>query len=509
MTALVDFTGNKIFQEKAAPLERQILATLLDMPSKLSAIAEIIEVDDFITDIGRQIFAWIRTQAKSDFDVSPALAQSRFTGSPAIEAFLMTVLCEMPSPGQITRHAEELRDLAARRDTINNLQRSLPELLQQNVPIETVLSKVAAGVQKTTGKLNSNQDTVLSYGQVGEKWRIKFKETIERGGIAGLATHFTKLDEMLAGLQPADLIIVGGRPSMGKTTFAMNIVENVALKGGEAVLVFSLEMPSEAIYQRSLASVGGIDFGDLRSGRLKVGDAEKLKLAAQKLDAAPIFIDDEAGLTLQQVVSRAIKMKKKHNIKLIMIDYLQLMTVSEYARGNTNLGVGELSKGLKQLAKLLGIPVIALSQLSRNLEQRPNKRPINSDLRDSGSIEQDADVIMFVYRDEVYNPETEEKGIAEIIIGKQRNGPLGYEKLAFGGAQSCFRNLEDGATTVATTLQASRNQVEARRLAPLKGVDGITERLEAKEFPQATLGLNLDTAPPGPTDLSEIPDIPF
>lgn len=505
MTALVDFTGNNHFLEKAAPLERQILATLLDMPSKLAAVAEIIEVEDFISEPGRQIYAWIRTQAKSQFDVSPALAHSRFSGNGAIESFLMAVMCEMPMPGQITGHAEQLRDLAARRDTANNVQKLLPALYQDGVSIDATLSRLAEGVQRTTGKLNSNQNSIRTYGQVGLTWAENFKKVVAKGGIAGLEIHFTELDKMLAGFQPADLIIIGGRPSMGKTTFAMNIVENVALKTKRGVLVFSLEMPSESIYQRSLASVGGIDFSDLRSGQLKVGDDAKLRLAIQTLDGAPIYIDDEAGLTLPQLSSRAIKLCQEHDIAMIMIDYLQLMTVSDYARNNTNLGVGEISKGLKQLAKLLNIPVVALSQLSRNLENRPNKRPINADLRDSGSIEQDADVIMFVYRDEVYNPETEDKGIAEIIIGKQRNGPLGEVRLEFGGAQSNFRNPSSGEVT--STLRANTDKIEAKRLAPLKGADGKTEQEELRMFPRAGLPAPASDLTPG--DSAPAPDIPF
>lgn len=506
MTALVDFTGNMVFQEKAAPLERQILTTLLDMPGKISAVAEILEVEDFISDPGRQVYAWIRSQAKAHYDVSPALAQSRFAGIQAIEAFLMAVLCEMPMPGQITRHAEELRDIAARRDQLSNLQSRMPELLQQNVSIETTLSKLAEGVRRTTGKLNSNQNTIRSYGDVGRDWEEQFKERVTRGGVAGLETHFTDLDELTAGLQPADLIIIGGRPSMGKTTFAMNIVENVAIKSGKGVLVFSLEMPSTAIYQRSLASVGGIDYNDLRTGQLKKGDDAKLKLAIKTLDGANIFMDDEAGLTLQQLSSRAIKWCKEHDIALIMIDYLQLMTVSEYARGNTNLGVGEISKGLKQLAKLLNIPIIALSQLSRELERRPNKRPINSDLRDSGSIEQDADVIMFVYRDVVYNAETEDPLAAEIIIGKQRNGPLGEAKLEFGGSQSCFRNREG---TVATTLKGNTAKLEARRLGSLKGEDAITEEQELRQYPLSNLPDEVNVPGVPGIDETGLPDIPF
>jgi replicative DNA helicase len=506
MTSLVDFTGNMMFHERAAPLERQIIATLLDMPSKLAAVAEIIEAEDFISDPAKQVYAWLRAQKNGAYDVSPALAQSRFTGVSSVEAFLMMVMCELPSAAQITRHAEELRDLAARRDQINAIQQSLPELLQQNIPLESTLSKISAGVQRTTGKLNSNQSSIKSYAEVGVAWSEEFQERVMNGGVAGLETHFTGLDDMLAGLQPADLIIIAGRPSMGKTTFAMNIVENVAIKSKRGVLVFSLEMPMKQIYQRSLASVGGIDFEDLRKGQLKNGDEAKLQIAIRTLDGAPIYIDDEAGLTLPQLRSRAMRLAEEHDIGLIMIDYLQLMSVSEYAKSNLNLGFGEISKGLKQLAKALNIPVIALSQLNRSLEQRPNKRPINSDLRDSGSIEQDADVIMFVYRDVVYNPDTENPLAAEIIIGKQRNGPLGEVHLEFGGSQSSFRN--PGVGTTPTTLKANNAKVEARRLGPLKGSDGVTEAQEKRQFPERfapDLGLPIMSSADNPAP----PDIPF
>lgn len=501
MTSMTDFTGNMIFQEKAAPIERQILATLLDMPSCFQGISTTVEVSDFLSDPARQVFAWIRTQTLGNFDISPALAQARFSGVASVEPYLMNLLMEMPSHTAIGRHAEELRDIAARRDTMNSIQKNLPELLL-SVPVESVINKIAEGLQKTTGRLHSNQASARSYAAVGLTWLEKFKATVERGGgISGLQTHYTKLDAALSGLQEADLIIVGGRPSMGKTTFAMNLVENIAIKSDEAVLVYSLEMPAEQIYQRSLASVGGLNFSDLRSGNLQVGDEAKLAVAMDKLGNAKIFIDDEAGLTLAQVTSRATKLKAEHNIAAIMVDYLQLMTPSDHNKGSVQQGISEISRGLKQLAKKLNIPVIALSQLSRDLEKRPNKRPINSDLRESGAIEQDADVIMFVYRDEVYNPETKDKGIAEIIIGKQRNGPLDIIRLAFGGATSSFRNLEEDSAP--TTLATNRAKMEARRMADLKGVDGKTEKQERIEYPDQPDFL------PDPTLTDDPDNIPF
>lgn len=471
MTAHADLSKITIFNEKAAPLEKQILATLLDSPSLYDNIADIIEANDFIGDHAKQLFSWIRSQIKGLFEVSPALAMSRFAGSPS-ESYLLDVLCEMVSETSLKSHAEELRDLATRRAMLISFQSIGPDFLKTDIPVDSTISRMSEAITLGNSRLVSNKDAIRSYADVGETWSAKFKETIARGGMSGTPCGFHELDEILAGLQPSDLIIVGGRPSMGKTTFSMNMIEHISLAIGGNCLVFSLEMPSEGIYQRSLASVGGIDYADLRNGRLKVGDDEKLALTREKLANASIFIDDTAGLTLNQLSARAIRQDKETPLSAIMIDYLQLMQFSQHYIGNPNLGVSEITRGLKQLAKLLGVPIIALSQLSRSLETRPNKRPINSDLRDSGSIEQDADVIMFVYRDEVYNPETEFKGIAEIIIGKHRNGSLGTVLLDFGGAQSSFRNRKNGGNASSTLAQAKKKS-EIVKFGDVKSADMV------------------------------------
>ncbi len=453
------------FHENAAPLEKQILATVLEMPALLSDVFEVLEAEDFFSNPAKQIFSWIRSESKNGNEISVSLAQSRFAGTPSVEAYLLEVFCEMPSSSALSRHADELRELAARRDAIQAIQANLPDLLKSDIPLEGALSKINESIQRANNRLNSSQNTMLSYAQVGEEWKRQFKENIEKGGTSGLSTGFYDLDEALAGLQDADLIIIGGRPSMGKTTFAMNIIENISVVQNLPSLVFSLEMPSKSIYQRSIASVGGIDYDDLRKGKLKVGDLEKLQIATEKLGGAPIYIDDQAGLSLSQLSARAIRAKKEWGIKAIMIDYMQLMTVSRHLQNNRNEGIGEISRGLKQLGKQLELPIIVLSQLSRELEKRNNKRPIPADLRDSGSIEQDADVIMFVYRDEVYNPETADKGIAEIIIGKQRNGPLDTIKLNFGGSQSNFRNRQGGSSS----LQQVRDN-QAKHLGSMESI---------------------------------------
>ena len=262
--------------------------------------------------------------------------------------------------------------------------------------------------------------------------------------ITGLATGFIDFDNDTTGLQPADLVIVAGRPSMGKTTFAMNIAENAAISSKEPVAVFSMEMPADALAMRMLSSLGRINQQNLRTGKLKDDDWPRLTSAIGLLNEAPLFIDDTPALSPTELRARARRLKREHGLSLIVIDYLQLMQGSGKGGENRATEISEISRSLKALAKELNVPVIALSQLNRSLEQRPDKRPVMSDLRESGAIEQDADLIVFIYRDEVYNSESEHKGIAEIIIGKQRNGPIGKTRLTFQGQFTKFENFAPG-----------------------------------------------------------------
>ncbi len=259
--------------------------------------------------------------------------------------------------------------------------------------------------------------------------------------ITGLSTGFIDFDEMTTGLQHGDLVIVAGRPSMGKTAFAMNMVENVAIRSQQPVLVFSMEMPGEQLAMRMMSSLGQIDQHKVRTGKLSDDDWLRLSSAVSLLSGAKLFIDDTPALSPSEVRARARRLAKEYGqLGLIVIDYLQLMSMPGY-KENRTLEISEISRNLKALAKELNVPVIALSQLNRSLEQRHDRRPVMSDLRESGAIEQDADLIVFIYRDEVYNPETPDKGIAEIIIAKQRNGPIGKVRLAFFGRFTRFDNL--------------------------------------------------------------------
>ncbi|HEB96207.1 MAG TPA: replicative DNA helicase [Sedimenticola thiotaurini] len=261
--------------------------------------------------------------------------------------------------------------------------------------------------------------------------------------ITGLSTGFTDLDRMTSGLQPADLVVVAGRPSMGKTTFAMNIAENVAIKSGRPVAVFSMEMPGDSLAMRMMSSLGRIDQHRVRTGKLEDDEWPRLTSAVSILAEAKMYIDDTPALSPTEVRARARRLMREHgDLGMIMIDYLQLMQVPGGSENRTN-EISLISRSLKALAKELNVPVVALSQLNRSLEQRTNKRPIMSDLRESGAIEQDADVVIFIYRDEVYNEDSPDKGMAEIIIGKQRNGPIGTIKLTFLGQYTKFENYID------------------------------------------------------------------
>jgi replicative DNA helicase len=272
-------------------------------------------------------------------------------------------------------------------------------------------------------------------------------ELYEQGGaedVTGVATGFADLDKMTAGLQPGDLVIVAGRPSMGKTAFALNIGEHVAVNLQMPVAVFSMEMGDTQLAMRLLCSVGMLDAQRLRTGRLNEDDWSKLMAATQKTQDAPLYIDETPALSALELRSRARRLARTcKGLGLIVVDYLQLMSSTRQGE-NRAAEVSEISRSLKALAKELNCPVIALSQLNRSLEQRADKRPMMSDLRESGAIEQDADVILFIYRDEVYNPETPDKGIAEIIIGKQRNGPTGKVRLTFMGQYTRFANSTYG-----------------------------------------------------------------
>ena len=332
-------------------------------------------------------------------------------------------------------------------------------ILRQLIAVGTAISNVAFNPEGKSSEemLDLAEGQVFEIAEKGAKRSggfIQVKEVLSRvvdridtlfeqdSPITGLSTGFNDFDEQTSGMQPADLVIVAGRPSMGKTTFAMNLAEHAAIKSKVPVAVFSMEMPADALAMRMLSSLGQIDQHRLRTGRLNDDDWPRLTSAIALLNEAPLFIDDTPALTVTELRARARRLKREHGLSMIVIDYIQLMQGSSRSRNeNRATEISEISRSLKALAKELEVPVVALSQLNRSLEQRPNKRPIMSDLRESGAIEQDADLIVFIYRDEVYNEDSAEKGKAEIIISKQRNGPIGTVALTFQGKYTRFENF--------------------------------------------------------------------
>lgn len=426
--------------------ERSVLGGLMLDNTAWDSVADRIGEDDFYLRRHRLIFRGIAKLADQNepFDaitLSEWLDQNDLLNDVGGLAALGQLAQDTPSAANIQSYADIVRE--------NSVMRQLIEV--GNKIANTAYSKEG---RDTSAMLDHAEALVFEIAERGKRGKRGFREirdllsaAVDRidklsqqdDPITGVPTGFTDIDDMTAGLQPADLIIVAGRPSMGKTTLAMNFAENAAIKHKLPVAIFSMEMPGEQLALRMMSSLGHIDQHKVRTGRLDDDDWPRLTSAVSLLDSAPLFIDDTPALSPIELRARARRLKREHNLGLIVIDYLQLMQVAD-TRENRATEISEISRNLKALAKELNVPVVALSQLNRSLEQRTDRRPVMSDLRESGAIEQDADVIMFIYRDEVYNEDSPHKGLAEVIVGKQRNGPIGTRLLAFRGQFTRFEN---------------------------------------------------------------------
>jgi len=444
-------------QEKIATLkvpphsieaEQAVLGALMLDDQRWDSVSEVLLASDFYRREHRLIFEAMAAQSRASKPIDViTLSESLLAANQLQEAggleYLGELVTNTQSASNVVAYAQIIKERAVLRKLIsvahgiadsgyNPDGRSSAELLDA---AEQAVYRIAderpsdGGPQAITPVLKSAVDRIEKLFE-------------SQGSITGVSTGFKDLDEMTSGLQPADLVIVAGRPSMGKTTFAMNLVETAVLQGGKPVLVFSLEMPAESLVIRMLSSLGRIDATRMRNGKLENEDWDKLSMAVAKLRNCPLYIDDSSGLSPSEMRARARRIvRERGELGMIMVDYLQLMQVKGSSENRTG-EISEISRSLKLIAREFSCPVIALSQLNRSLEQRPNKRPVMSDLRESGAIEQDADVIMFVYRHEVYDPErVETKGCAEIIIGKQRNGPIGTVNLSFIGRHTRFENF--------------------------------------------------------------------
>lgn len=358
------------------------------------------------------------------------------------EVYLFELANNTPSAANISAYADIVRERSVLRQLItaanqitdnafNAQGRSITELLDS---AERSVFAISEQGSRGEGPVNIKEYLAKTMDRIDTLFHANTP-------ITGMPTGYHDFDEMTSGLQPSDLVIIAGRPSMGKTTLAMNMAEHVAIKSRAPVLLFSMEMPGEAIVMRLLSSLCRIDQLRIRTGKLADEDWPRISSTVSMLSDAPLYIDDSPGLSPAEMRARARRLAKEHGqLGLIVVDYLQLMQVPG-ANENRTAEISEISRSLKGLAKELKVPVIALSQLNRGLEQRADKRPVMSDLRESGAIEQDADLIVFIYRDEVYNENSPDKGTAEIIIAKQRNGPIGKVRLTFMGQYTCFENF--------------------------------------------------------------------
>jgi replicative DNA helicase len=427
--------------------EQAVLGGLMLSNSGFDAVASLISDKDFFASDHQLIFQTMRqlNAEQKPLDIitlSEALQNNRQLDQIGGSSYLVELSNNTPSSANINAYAQ----IVLERSIIRQLITAASDIVKKGYnPLGWDSNKLLAEAEKRLVAIiesRPNQGGFLSVNEL-------LKEVVERidqlfnsdADITGLSTGFADLDEKTSGWQPSDLVIVAGRPSMGKTSFAMNMAEHAVLHQEKPVLVFSMEMPASQLIMRMMSSLGKIDQTKLRAGNLSEDDWPRLSSAASRLKDRPLFIDDTPGITPMELRNRVRQVTREHGQPgMVLVDYLQLMSGSVATENRTN-EISQISRELKNIAREFNCPVIALSQLSRNLENRPNKRPINSDLRESGAIEQDADVVVFIYRDEVYNEESPDKGVAEIIIGKQRNGPIGTCKLTFLGKYTRFENL--------------------------------------------------------------------
>ena len=426
--------------------EQSLIGGLMLDAQAWDKIADVVTAEDFYRKDHRLIFSAIANLVEAGSPCDVVTVSEFLDKRGELEAaggleYLATLANETPGAANARAYAGILRDRAIERSLIN-------------VGNEIAGSAFATDGRSASDLVDEAERLVFEIAEQGARGRAGFKslkqilpEAVDRidvlhqsdGDLTGIPSGYTEFDKLTAGLQAGDLIIVAGRPSMGKTTLAVNIAENAAIGAKVPTAIFSMEMPSQQLAFRMISSLGRVDQSHLRTGRFPDEDWSRINTAVQLMSDAPLFIDDTPGMSPTEIRARARRLQREHGLGLIVVDYLQLMQVPGN-KENRATEISEISRNLKALAKELSLPVIALSQLNRSVEQRTDKRPVMSDLRESGAIEQDADMIIFIYREEVYNQDTPRKGIADISIAKQRNGPIGDFPLTFVGRYTKFEN---------------------------------------------------------------------
>ena len=427
--------------------EQAVLGAIFLEPSSLTLASEMLIPEDFYRGAHQRIFnAMLKLNDKGEaidlITVTEELAATKLLEDVGGISYLSELAGSVPTAANIEYYAKIVEE----KSLLRRLIRTATSIAQDSYTREDEVDALLGEAEKSILEV-SQRKSAGSFHQIKDVL-VRTYDNIEVmhnrvGDITGIATGFAELDKMTAGFQRNDLIIVGARPSVGKTAFALNIAQNVATKTDEKVAIFSLEMGAEQLVMRMLCAEGNIDAQRLRTGSLTDEDWGKLTMAMGSLSNAGIFIDDSPGVRVQDIRAKCRRLKQEQGgLGMILIDYLQLVLGSGRSGENRQQEVSEISRSLKALARELQVPVIALSQLSRGVEQRQDKRPMMSDIRESGSIEQDADIVAFLYRDDYYDKESENKNIIEIIIAKQRNGPTGTVSLAFVKEYNKFVNLE-------------------------------------------------------------------
>ena len=450
MSAILN-SSDEVQQLKVPPhsieAEQSVLGGLLLENSAWDKVADVITEDDFYRHDHRLIFRSIAVLAENDQPLDIITLSEWLKDRDELEnagglAYLGTLAKDTPSAANIKAYADIVREKSVLRQLIS-------------IGSEITDDAFNAGDRPSKELLDDAERKVFEIAEQGNRQKdfhnIKglLKDTLAHidelsksdATLTGADTGFNELNDMTSGLQKGDLVIVAGRPSMGKTTFSMNLAEYIAINDKKPVAIFSMEMPAEQLVLRMFASIGRVPLSDIRTGKIREEDWPRIGMAVKTFGETQLFIDDTAAMSPTEIRAKARRLARENGqLGLIVIDYIQLMQ-SGGKSDNRAAEISEISRSLKALAKELQVPVVALSQLNRSLEQRPNKRPIMSDLRESGAIEQDADVIMFIYRDEVYNEDSPDKGMAEVIIGKQRNGAIGKVRLTFTGKYTRFDNF--------------------------------------------------------------------
>jgi replicative DNA helicase len=443
----VSTIANKTLLPHSVEAEQAVLGGLMLDNKRLDAVLEVVSEADFYRDDHRQIFRMMQVLQENSQPLDVITLSEELHRHDELErvgglGYLVEMANNTPSAANIVAYAGIVRERSTLRQLIAAAQEiskssynpsglDSGDLLQL---AEKRVAEIAEDRPKEGGLVGVNDLLKATVQRIDELFR-------SGSDITGVPSGINDLDQRTSGWQPGELIILAARPSMGKTALALNFVESAIFSQNKPVLVFSMEMPSAAMIMRMMSSVGRIDQGKMRNGKLTEEDWPKLSSAVAKMKDKLLFVDDTPGLSPQELRARVRRIAREHgNPGMIMVDYLQLMQTAGPSEGRTQ-EISEISRSLKGIAKEFECPVIALSQLNRGVEQRPNKRPMNSDLRESGAIEQDADVILFIYRDDYYNEDSPEKGVAELIIGKQRNGEIGTCRAAFIGKYTRFDNL--------------------------------------------------------------------